>query len=124
MNKVVEYLKRAFEGRNLEADAEKLGMTLENLNALIENGGLISAKFAKELEEKINSIRAKELLDAQLAQAKEEAKAVNPDAAVKEARVEKPAAETPAPKRQGRAGQSCAQPMFGQQQRRQGNLMV
>lgn len=122
MNKVVEYLKRAFEGRNLADDAEKLNITVDKLKALIEEGGLITAKFARELEDKINSVRAKELLAAQLDQAKEEAKLANPDAAVKQARAETPAAETPAPKRNGRAGQTSAQPMFSKVPK--GNVMV
>jgi hypothetical protein len=114
MNAVVTYLKNAFDGRNLEADAEKLGIPVEKLKSIIEEGALISAKFAKELEAKINSIRAVELLDAQLEQAKAEAKtAGSADAAVAQARVEQPAAPTPTPVRQGRQGQGSTQPSFG-----------
>ncbi len=121
-NAVVEYLKKAFEGRNLEADAEKLLMPVEKLKSLIEDGAIISAKFAKELEEKINSIRASELLDAQLAQAKAEAKAAGKvDTVATEARAAKPAAETEVPQRQGRAGQGSARPL-GYAKR--GNLLV
>lgn len=109
MNKVVEYLKRAFEGRNLEADAEKLGVPVEKLKTLIEEGGMITAKFARELEEKINSIRAKELLDAQLAQAKEESKATGEaEDGTKAAAVETPAPAKAAKRTGGRQGQSSS----------------
>lgn len=121
-NAVVEYLKKAFEGRNLEADAEKLLMPIEKLQSLIAEGGIISAKFAKELEEKINSIRANELLDAQLTQAKAEAKAAGKtDTVAAEARAVKPAAETEVPQRQGRAGQGCDRPLG---YARRGSLLV
>lgn len=109
MNKVVEYLKRAFEGRNLEADAEKLGIPVEKLKALVEEGGLISAKFAKELEAAINSIRAKELLAAQLDQAKEEAKATgDAEGGTKAAAVESPAPATTVKRTGGRQGQGSS----------------
>lgn len=109
MNKVVEYLKRAFEGRNLEADAEKLGIPVEKLKALIEEGGLISAKFAKELEAAINSIRAKELLGAQLDQAKEEAKSTgDSETGTKAAAVETAAPEKTTKRTTGRQGQSSS----------------
>ncbi len=122
-NKVVEYLKRAFDGRNLEADAEKLGITIEKLQALIEEGGLITAKFATELEAKVNSIRAKELLAVQLEQAKAEASEVaNVDEGVKLAREQSPAAETKAPKREGRGTQTSAFAIGTKM--RAGNMMV
>jgi hypothetical protein len=121
-NAVVEYLKKAFDGRNLEADAEKLLMPVEKLKSLIEDGAIISAKFAKELEEKINSIRASELLDAQLTQAKAEAKAAGKaDSVAAEARAAKPAETTEVPQRQGRAGQGCDRPLKHAQR---GNLLV
>ena len=122
MNAVVTYLKNAFEGRNLEADAEKLAIPVEKLKSIIEEGALISAAFAKELETKINSIRASELLDAQLTQAKAEAKAAGQSETVAaEARASKPAATTEVPQRQGRQGQGADRPLG---YARRGNLLV
>ena len=121
-NAVVEYLEKAFAGRNLEADAEKLALSLDELKSFIENGSLISAEFAKELESKINSIRAHELLDAQLTQAKAEAKAAGQsDTVAAQARAVKPAAATEVPQRQGRAGQGCDRPL---KHALRGNLLV
>jgi peptidoglycan hydrolase CwlO-like protein len=76
MNKVIAYLQRAFEGRDLEKDADALEMKVEELKALIEHGGMITAAFAKKLEGAINSIRAGELLDTQLEQAKDESRSI------------------------------------------------
>lgn len=78
MNKLIAYLQKAFEGRDLEQDAAALEMKVEDLKMIVEHGAMITAAFAKKLEEKIGTIKAGELLDTQLEQAKDEARAVQP----------------------------------------------
>jgi plasmid maintenance system antidote protein VapI len=113
MNLVVEYLKKAFEGRKLSEDAQKLEIPVEKLVALLEGDLHITLDFAKSLEDKISSIVAKDLLAAQVEQSKAEAVAAGAvDVAAQAARVEKPAAAVQAPVRQGRTGQSSSQPSF------------
>lgn len=116
-NAVVAYLQKAFEGRKLSEDAQKLEIPLEKLVALVEGDLHISIEFAKTLEDKISTIVAKDLLAAQVTQAKSEAIAAGlVDAVAQEARVEKPAAAVQAPVRQGRQGQGSSVPSFVQKQ--------
>lgn len=103
MNKVIAYLQKAFEGRDLEQDAAALEMKVEELKALVEHGGMITAAFAKKLEAKIESVKAVELLDTQLEQAKDESRSVQPA-------LTKASKKTEAPRAPRAPSQGSAQP--------------